>query len=626
MAKRKSGAGTATSRTRRGAGGRDRPAPPASAGGRRQRPRAGRPALSRGGSRSPAPAAAAPRTRDGHSSTAPHHAWPHHLVEALIHSAEPDEARWRLVPLVLALAFAVRAAVALTGDFVLHPDEIMQYLEPAHRLAFGNGVVYWEYFYGARSWMVPGTVAGVLRLFDAAGLGEPLWYVGGVKLLFCTVSLAIPAGMYFFARRHFGETAARVALLAGALWYELAGFAHKPLTEFVATAPLLGLLALCASRSPDRPRTVLYAAVLAVLAAAIRLQYAPVALLLLGIVFLRTPLKALLAVAAAALLFAVGTFDALAWNGGLFHSYVTNLRFNLILGEMRTAESPVYQFLWWLTIAGGGLSVLCLAAALRWPARYGLLLVLIALVLLTHSIQAHKEYRFIFAVTPLWLLIGADLTARAASWSAARRAQRSPARGGAGLRAVGAAGALFAAASLAGILNALPAQARVSRAWSQETGFTGFLRGQDPIFAAYRYLAHAQGVEAVWQVDRPYYNTPGYYYLHRAVPFYDAFTGRGISRDLATVTASVTHLVSEDADLEVPGYRQERNFDGVRILSRAAVNAPVRRWQQYAPVVADEFVHRIMRQVDAGVAEPPANLGIRLAEPGSHTAAPGGAP
>ncbi len=31
----------------------------------------------------------------------------------------------------------------------------MQYLEPAHRLAFGNGVIYWEYFYSARSWLVP---------------------------------------------------------------------------------------------------------------------------------------------------------------------------------------------------------------------------------------------------------------------------------------------------------------------------------------------------------------------------------------------------------------------------------------------------------------------------------------
>ena len=58
--------------------------------------------------------------------------------------------------------------------------------------------------------------------------------------------------------------------------------------------------------------------------------------------------------------------------------------------------------------------MLSIGAALRWPARYGLLLGLIAAVLLAHSVQAHKEYRFIFAIIPLWLLIAADLTARAA--------------------------------------------------------------------------------------------------------------------------------------------------------------------------------------------------------------------
>ena len=554
-----------------------------------------------------------------HAVGAPSGAWPHALLDALIHSREPNEPRWELLPLVLALAFAVRAAVALAGDFVLHPDEIMQYLEPAHRLAFGNGVVYWEYYYGARSWLVPGAVGGALRLFDALGLGEPFWYVGGVKLLFCAVSLAIPAGMYCFARRHFGETAARLALLAGAFWYELAGFAHKPLTEFVATAPLLGLLALAAGPKPDRPRVVWQAAGLAVLVAAIRLQYAPVAVVVLGVVFLRTRLKVLLALATAIALCTVGIFDAVAWGGGLFHSYATNVHFNLILGEMRTAESPAYQFLWWLTLAGGGLSVLCAAAALRWPARYGLLLGLIALVLLAHSLQAHKEYRFIFAVIPLWLLIGADLAARAAAWVAARL----PVHAGVRRSAATAAGALVAAVSLAGILNALPAQGRVYQAWSQETGITGFLRGQDPIFAAYRYLAGAPGVEGVWQVDRPYYNTPGYYYLHRTIPFYDAFTGGAINRDLTTVAASVSHLVAADPALAVPGYSLEHEFGAVRILRRDAGEPPVRRWQEYAPVIADELVHGIMRQVDPDAPAPPTNAGIRFAQPGQAPARSG---
>ena len=240
-------------------------------------------------------------------------------LDALLHPQETGRP-WKCLPLVLALAFAARAVVALSGDFVLHPDEIMQYLEPAHRLVFGSGVTYWEYFYGARSWLVPGTVAGVLMLFDAVGLGQPFWYVGGVKLLFCAISLAIPAGMYVFGRRHFGETAGRTALLAGAFWYELIGFAHKPMTEFVATAPLAALLALCARPSADNARAVWTAALLGVLSAAIRLQYAPLALALLGIVFLRTGKRIQLTLAAAGFAAAFGLFDAVAWDGGLFHS------------------------------------------------------------------------------------------------------------------------------------------------------------------------------------------------------------------------------------------------------------------------------------------------------------------
>ncbi len=518
-------------------------------------------------------------------------------VEVLLHPQQTGRP-WKHLPLVLGLAFAARAAVALSGDFVLHPDEIMQYLEPAHRLAFGSGVTYWEYFYGARSWLVPGTVAGLLLLFDAVGLGQPAWYVGGVKLLFCAVSLAIPAGMYLFGRRHFGETAGRAALLAGAFWYELAGFAHKPMTEFVATAPLVALLALCARPSLDDRRAVWTAAFLAVLTAAIRLHYAPLALVLLGVVFLRTGKKIQFTLASAGFTLAFGLFDAVTWDGGLFHSYVTNIRYNLISGPMRAGESPAWQFLLWLTLAGLGSSVLCLAAALRRLRRYGFLLGLVALILLLHSLQAHKEYRFVFAVIPLWLLVGAGLAARG---DGARRL--------AGLAATG-----FAAVSLAGILNALPYQDRAYRAWSKETGAVGFVRNQDPIFPAYRHLARAPGVTGVWQPDRVYFNLPGYYYLHRKIPFYDAFTGQDLKNEPETVSTRVSHIVSADPGISVPGYSLEREFGPIRILRRHDNEPPVRQWIDHAPVMASNRQKRIMRRIDPRAPSPPADFGIRFAE------------
>ena len=506
------------------------------------------------------------------------------------------------------LAFAVRAALALTGDFVLHPDEIMQYLEPAHRLVFGNGVVFWEYVYGARSWLVPGTVAAVLKLFDLAGLGEPAWYVGGVKLLFCAISLTIPAGMYCFARRHFGETAARAALVAGTLWYELAGFAHKPLTEFVATAPLIGLLALCVRPAAGRNREVWLTAVLAVLAAAIRMHYAPVAVALLAIVFLRTRLKLLLAVAAASALLATGVFDGLTWNGNLFHSYYTNLRFNLTGGGELAGEGPAYNLVWWLTVATGGLSVLCIMVALRSWRRYGLLLSLIALVLVSHAIPGHKEYRFIFFVTPLWLLIGADLSVRlAARWAAGSWAASWT---------TAATGTLFLILSVAGLLKMLPAQVLAYRDWSESASRYGFVHDQDPIFATYRYLAAASGVGAVWQVDRGYVSMPGYYFLHRAVPLYESSASQHFGTDLDRLSASITHIVSAQPGLSVPGYSVERRFGNIRILRRDALQPPVPQWRDHTPTVIYESVLHTMRQIDpAPPSLPPNTLILRIVRP-----------
>ena len=111
----------------------------------------------------------------------------------------------------------------------------------------------------------------------------------------------------------------------------------------------------------------------------VRLQYAPIAALLLGIVLVRTAKRIRLLAVAAGLALAVGIFDAIAWDGVLFHSYVVNVHYNLILGAMRAGESPPWQYLEWLALAGGGLGVACIAGAAWRPRRYGLLLALIAL-------------------------------------------------------------------------------------------------------------------------------------------------------------------------------------------------------------------------------------------------------
>ena len=523
------------------------------------------------------------------------------VLDAVLHLQVNDTPTWKYLPLILILAFIARGIVALHGDFIMHPDEIMQYLEPAHHLAFGNGILNWEFVYGARSWLVPGLIAGVLKCFDLVGLAEPFWYVNGIKLIFCAISLAIPLGMYHFGRQHFSETTARLALLAGAFWYELIGFAHKPMTEFIATALVLALLVHCVRPKPDSHSAVLLPAALTAFAAAIRLQYAPIALLLFGIALLYSNRKPHMLLALLLILSLIGVFDAVTWNSGLFHSYFTNARYNLHLREIYTSM-PGWKFLWWLLIASTGFGLLCIGAALFQPRRYSLLLGLLAVLMLFHSVQTIKEYRFIFLAIPLWLLIGSDLVARA--WERHSR------------RVVASLGTALTAISTAGILNALPGQSQNYYPYSHTRHEVRFLRRQAGTFAAYRYLARAPEVKSVWQPDRNYWTTPGYYYLHRKVPFYAHASGQHFIDDQETLLNLVSHIVIENPKISnEPGYILEKQFGDVRVLRRKHNSRPIRTWQDHTVILITPGAAFELRAADMDHHIPlPPNFGIRFTD------------
>ncbi|MGI9251173.1 MAG: hypothetical protein ACR2PR_08245 [Pseudohongiellaceae bacterium] len=499
-----------------------------------------------------------PSVRQTHQS---HQAHPAHNrrqrgANAILHLSEPDEARWRWLPYLLVAAFLLRALVALAGDFAMHPDEVMQYLEQGHRLAFGAGVMPWEFIYGGRSLLTPGLVAGVLLAANAVGLGEPTYYVPLVKLVFCALSLLIPLGMYVFGRRHFGELSGRIALLLGCFWYELIVFAHKPMTEFTATALLFGLLALV-SVVPCSVRRGLILALLATLAAAVRMQYAPIVGLVLLVEFVRTTHHARIAILVGGLLglCMVGLFEKLTW-GNWFHSYLLNFRLNILMAEQGFGEnSAFWQLPFRQVMASCGLVLVALAAGIAAWRRRGWLLLICLVILLLHITQPHQEYRFVFLMIPFWLLLLADFAAATLPRLAAinsplgsdeddrpledksgNMAKQTKVRRNINRQAWGRPAACLTAAllvSVAGILNGLPwlspsyhprAEERfnhVYRGFSNETGRVGFLRDHDTHFRIYRQLAADDSVEGVLDATHYHFTTAGYYYLHRAVPYYD---------------------------------------------------------------------------------------------------------
>ncbi|MDD9875047.1 MAG: hypothetical protein OXU22_05865 [Gammaproteobacteria bacterium] len=447
------------------------------------------------------------------------------------------EAVWALLPLVLLAAFVLRAAVALTGDFLLHPDEVMQYLEPAHRLVFGNGVAFWEYFYGARSWIMPGLVAGVLYLCKLTGLDSPHAYIAVVKLFFCALSLMIPLGMYLFCRRHWSESSARLALLFGVFWYELVAFAHKPMTEFAATALMCMLLAVMPLYAPSRGwREWAAAGALGALAVAFRFQYAPAIGVILLFGFYHAHPKGRLAMlgGGAAVLCAVAALET--WNWGIpFYSYWLNMKFNLAMEKTRLDE-PLQ--LWLLLHASGGLLAVAVLGLVGHVRRRGFVFALLVLVMLPHLLTRHREYRYIFATVPLWLILYADVVAVAA---------KRFANAGAWIRRAGVGG--VAVVSVAGVLNAIPHQNNIYRSFSNESSHYSFIRNRDPSLQLYRRLSESDAVSGVLDASQIHATSGGYYYLHHKIPFYDRHVWRGI----ADVDLSPEHYASHIITTTTPG-------------------------------------------------------------------------
>jgi hypothetical protein len=325
-------------------------------------------------------------------------------------AAPPERDRQFVVQaiVVLVLAALPRFWAAWFDQGVFWPDEIFQSVEQAHRLAFGFGVVPWEFRLGARSWVFPGMVAGLLKVGALLGMTSGRSLMLLVKTAMASVSLL---GVYLSMRLAYMLAGRRAALLAGAFggFFSVSLLLGSRCSTEMASAPLLIGSYLLASRS-GRARQLL-AGGLVGLSIFLRYQNGLVALGIPAILVSERRYKdAIEFSAAVAILWLLGgLLDWYTW-GHPFHAVRKYLYFNLMKSAKKYGAYPFTYYAKVAWSAAGPVVAVIVAGFLLSFRKAPKLASLVAVYVLLHCIVPHKEFRFLMPIVPLaFALAGAGL-------------------------------------------------------------------------------------------------------------------------------------------------------------------------------------------------------------------------
>jgi hypothetical protein len=306
---------------------------------------------------------------------------------------------------IFVIALLLRVGVAIHFPSIEWGDEIFNTIEPAHHLAYGYGVVDWEWREGVRSWVFPAFLAVVVRATDWTGPGS-LGYLHAIAIVLSLLSLTTVWFGYAWAKRASGSPAAIIAAGASAIWYDLVYFSPKTLIEVMATNFLLpGLyLGMYGEGLPEKKRLFLAGLFLG-LAVSLRIQLAPA----VGFAFLyfchrdwraRGP-----AVFVGLLLpvVAFGLVDAVTWSypfqSFLRYFWAAAVQERNLFGQ----TEPWYWYLLVLAVRFFPLCVLALLGVRRSPFLGWVVFIIVAF----HSVVPHKELRYMYSVMPIVITLAA---------------------------------------------------------------------------------------------------------------------------------------------------------------------------------------------------------------------------
>src|SRR5436190_2272178 len=414
------------------------------------------------------------------------------------------------IALLVLVAIGLRLVPILVEPSINWWDEVFQATEQAHRLVFGYGLVPWEFQLGMRSWLLPGSVAGLMELSRLLGDG-PDYYLPVIAASFALLASAPVICCFLWARRGFGLASAFAGAAVVAIAPELVYFGARTFSETVAAHLLLIGCFLLQPGYPDTSRRRLFTAgILLGLVCLLRIHLAPaVAVVALWASWglWRERLPAVVAGGLAATAFGA----VLDWLtlGYPLASLWRNFLYNVIDGvSSGFGTEPWYYYLAGeLGLWGFAGLFLVLAVALG-ARRLPMLLAAALAIVAVHSGIAHKEYRFIYPAVLLLIVLAGLGIAQLTEWGAealVRRGMKHP--------VAGAVCAAFLVAYSGYLMLGV---------WTSPTMVHLRSRVHDNLLAA-GFVARLPafcGLGLYGETGLDWARYGGYTYLHRPVPMY----------------------------------------------------------------------------------------------------------
>jgi hypothetical protein len=305
---------------------------------------------------------------------------------------------------ILAVAVALRIH-AFNSFSANNPDEIIQYLEQAHRIVFGYGAVPWEFREFIRSWLIP------LMLVPTMQLGEWLDPDGQLYLILPRAMVAAlnfaPVIAAWYIGRRVSLQHAIVGMAVVAFWVESIAFSVQTLSESLGVAAFFTAAALLHPKAKV-PAIVAAGAMLA-LTGLLRFQYGPAAAVF-GAMMAGKSWRVWKGLILGAIpVVAGGALIDLAMGLWPYEWMYTNYRINIAEGKMQKIAGLGHPLTYLAQLFASWklaflvMPMLVVAGWRRHPA-----LVVSALVnLVLHQLIDHKEYRYIWLSIEIFLLIAA---------------------------------------------------------------------------------------------------------------------------------------------------------------------------------------------------------------------------